>query len=216
MSQTTDELIAGLSAGLTPTPPGAVARRLALGLGAGAVASTVLMLVWLGLRPDIMTALGTAMFWVKFFYAALAAAGLAVALSRLARPGGRLGWLVGIAAAPFVLMALMAVGKLAVAAPEARMHLMMGVTASVCPWRIYIIGLPLLAGAVWAVRGLAPTRLTLAGLVAGGCAGAISAVIYGFHCDETAAPFVAIWYTLGMAAVAALGGLAGSRWLRWR
>ena len=96
------------------------------------------------------------------------------------------------------------------------MHLMMGVSANVCPWRIYIIGLPLLAGAVWAVRGLAPTRLTLAGLVAGGCAGAISAVIYGFHCDETAAPFVAIWYTLGMAAVAALGGLAGSRWLRWR
>jgi hypothetical protein len=216
MSKTTDELIAGLSEGLTPTPRGAVARRIALGLGAGAAASTVLMLAWLGVRPDILAALGTTMFWVKFFYAALAAAGLAVALGRLARPDGRLGWLVGIAAAPFVLMALTAAGRLALAAPEIRVHLMMGVTANVCPWRIYIIGLPLLAGAVWAVRGLAPTRLTLAGLVAGGCAGALSAVIYGFHCDETAAPFVAIWYTLGMAAVATLGGLAGSRWLRWR
>ena len=53
-------------------------------------------------------------------------------------------------------------------------------------------------------------------MVAGGCAGAFGAAIYGFHCDETASPFVVIWYTLGMAAVAALGALAGSRWLRWR
>jgi hypothetical protein len=92
---------------------------------------------------------------------------------------------------------------------------MMGSTAEVCPWRIFVIGLPVLAGAVWALRGLAPTRLTLAGLVAGGCAGAFGAAIYGFHCHEMAAPFVVIWYTLGMGAVAALGGLAGSRWLRW-
>ena len=96
------------------------------------------------------------------------------------------------------------------------MPLMMGDSADVCPWRIFIIGLPVLAGAVWAMRGLAPTRLTVAGLVAGGCAGAFGAAIYGFHCDETASPFVAVWYTLGMGAVAALGGVAGSRWLRWR
>ncbi|MGZ6040311.1 MAG: DUF1109 domain-containing protein, partial [Phenylobacterium sp.] len=102
------------------------------------------------------------------------------------------------------------------AEPAARHLLMMGDSASVCPWRILVIGLPLLAGAVWAVRGLAPTRLGLAGLAAGGAAGAISAAIYGFHCNETAAPFVAIWYTAGMAIVAALGGVVGSRLLRWR
>jgi hypothetical protein len=91
----------------------------------------------------------------------------------------------------------------------------MGSSADVCPWRICMLGLPVLAGAVWAVRGLAPTRLTLAGLAAGGAAGGIAALIYGFHCPETAAPFVAVWYTLGMAAVAALGGLLGARLLRW-
>ncbi len=216
MSRTTDDLIASLTVDLKPVSAGMVARRIALGLGGGAVVSTVLMLAWLGARPDLAQALATPMFWMKFAYAALAALALAVALGRLSRPGARLGVLTAVAAAPFVVMALMAVARLAMAAPDARMHLVMGASANVCPWRIYIIGLPLLAGAVWAVRGLAPTRLTLAGLVAGGCAGALSALIYGFHCDETAAPFVAIWYTLGMGAVAALGGLAGSRWLRWR
>ena len=92
----------------------------------------------------------------------------------------------------------------------------MGSSAHDCPWRIFVIGLPLLAGAIWALRGLAPTRLTLAGLTAGGAAGGLAALIYGFHCPETAAPFVAVWYTLGMALVAALGAVTGARLLRWR
>jgi hypothetical protein len=46
-------------------------------------------------------------------------------------------------------------------------------------------------------------------------AGAVGAWIYAFHCNESAAPFVAIWYTLGMAAVGASGGLLGKWLLRW-
>ena len=65
-------------------------------------------------------------------------------------------------------------------------------------------------------RGLDDPRLLLAGLVAGGCAGGLGAAIYAFACEETSAPFLAIWYTLGMALVAGLGALAGSRLLRWR
>ena len=66
------------------------------------------------------------------------------------------------------------------------------------------------------MRGLAPTRLLLAGLVAGGCAGGLGAAVYAFACTETSAPFLAIWYTLGMALAAGLGAVAGSRLLRWR
>ena len=212
----TDDLIQSLSGDLKPAPPGWAARRLALGLGAGALASTVLMVVWLGVRPDIMAALQTPMFWIKFAYAALAGVVLAAATSRLSRPGARLGGLAVAIALPFVLMGAMGAMRLAMAAREAWAALLMGDSVEVCSWRIFVIGLPVLAGAVWAVRGLAPTRLTLAGLAAGGAAGAISAVIYGFHCNESAAPFVAVWYTLGMAAVAALGGVLGARLLRWR
>jgi len=212
----TDDLIQSLSGDLKPTPRGAAAGRLALGLGAGAVVSTALMVFWLHPRADLAYALGTSMFWVKFFYAALAALLLSLAASRLSRPGVRLGGLAVAIGLPFALMGTMGAMRLAMAARETWHDLLMGHSANVCPWNILAIGLPLLAGAIWALRGLAPTRLTAAGLAAGGAAGGLSALIYGFHCPETAAPFVAVWYTLGIAAVALLGGLAGARWLRWR
>jgi hypothetical protein len=212
----TDDLIQTLSAKPVPVAPGAVARRILAGLGLGAATSTLLMIAWLGVRPDLREAMATGMFWVKFAYTLLTGLFLTAALTRLARPGGKLGAFALAIAAPLAALVAMATARLLGADPEMRMPLMMGDSADVCPWRIFIIGLPVLAGAVWAMRGLAPTRLTVAGLVAGGCAGAFGAAIYGFHCNETASPFVAIWYTLGMGAVAALGGLAGSRWLRWR
>jgi len=212
----TDDLVQSLSADVAPVSRSAVAGRLALGLGAGAVGSAILMVGWLGVRPDIAEAIRTPMFWMKLAYAALASLVLAMATSRLSRPGARLGGLAAAVALPFVLMGSMGAMRLFMAAREAWHALLMGESADVCPWRIFIIGLPLLTGAVWAVRGLAPTRLTLAGAMAGGAAGALSALIYGFHCNETAAPFVAVWYTLGIALVAALGGAVGARLLRWR
>jgi hypothetical protein len=212
----TDDLIQSLSADLKPVGRGAAWARLAAGLGAGAVVSTILMVVWIGVRPDLAEAVKTGMFWVKFAYAALAGVVLVLAASRLSRPGAQLGGLAVAVALPFVLMGSMGAMRLAMAARSAWHALIMGASSHVCPLRIFVIGLPLLAGVIWAVRGLAPTRLRLAGLMAGGAAGGIATLIYSFHCDETAAPFVAIWYTLGMASVAALGGVLGARLLRWR
>ena len=212
----TDALIQSLSAEAVPVAPGAVARRILIGLGLGGATSILLMIAWLGVRPDIREAMATGMFWVKFAYTVLTGLFLTAALVRLSRPGAKVGPFAVAIAAPLAALVIMAAVRLMRADPEMRMPLMMGGTADVCPWRIFVIGLPVLAGAVWAVRGLAPTRLTVAGLAAGGCAGAFGAAIYGFHCNETASPFVAVWYTLGIAAVALLGGLAGARWLRWR
>jgi hypothetical protein len=212
----TDDLIQSLTGELKPVGRGAAAGRLAIGLGGGALVSTLVMLAWLGPRPDLAQAVQTPMFWVKFAYAGLAGLILALATGRLARPGARLGGLAVAIGLPFALMGAMGAMRLAMAAREAWHALLMGDSADVCPWRIFVIGLPLLAGAIWAMRGLAPTRLVLAGLMAGGAAGALATLIYSFHCPETAAPFVAIWYTLGMALVAALGAVLGARLLRWR
>jgi hypothetical protein len=212
----TDELIQSLSGELAPVPPAAVARRIALGLALGALGSAGVMLAWLGLRPDLAQAVATPMFWMKFGYSALTGLFLALVLTRLAKPAARPGGLAALAVAPFAVVAIMALVRFSQAAPEAQHTLLMGHTSSLCPWRILVIGAPVLAGAVWAVRGLAPTRLSLAGLVAGGCAGGLGAAIYAFACDETSAPFLAIWYTLGMVLAGALGAAAGSRLLRWR
>ena len=216
MSMKTDALIHGLSLDLAPVVPGFVARRIALGLGLGGLGSVIVMLAWLGPRPDLAQAMLTPMFWMKVGYAAATGLMLALVLARLARPAARPGALVALAAAPFALVSLMAAARMAQAAPDAYRSLLMGHSSMICPWRILLVGLPILLGAVWAVRGLAPTRLVLSGLVAGGCAGALGAAVYAIACDETSAPFLAIWYTAGMALVAALGALGGSRLLRWR
>jgi hypothetical protein len=216
MSQTTDDLIRSLSADLPKVAPGAVGRRVAVGLGLGGVASAILMTAWLGPRPDLVQAVTTPMFWMKLGYAAATGGIAALLLARLARPVARAGALTVLALGPFALVALVAVVRMTQAPQAARHAMLMGHSAMLCPWRILAIGLPALVGAVWAVRGLAPTRLALAGLVAGAAAGGIGAAIYAVACDETSAPFLAIWYTLGMAVLAGIGALAGSRLLRWR
>ncbi len=64
------------------------------------------------------------------------------------------------------------------APPETHHALPMGHSPMICPLQIVALGLPVLGGAVWAVRGLAPTQLRRAGPAAGGRAGGLGAVIY--------------------------------------
>jgi hypothetical protein len=116
---------------------------------------------------------------------------------------------------PLGVLVLMAIDRLMEAAPGERMHLVMGNTWRACSRTIFILSLPVLAGAFVSLRQLAPTRLVSAGAIAGILAGALGTFVYAFHCFESAAPFIAIWYTLGMAAAGMLGGLLGRWALRW-
>ena len=84
-----------------------------------------------------------------------------------------------------------------------------------CPWIVLGLSLPGLAGALWALRGLAPTRPRLAGLAAGLLAGSWGALGYALACTEEALSFVALWYTLGIGLTGALGAALGPRALRW-
>ncbi len=93
--------------------------------------------------------------------------------------------------------------------------LWLGSTWRVCPWRIIALSIPIYLIVVVAVRGLAPTRLTLAGAAAGLLAGGLSVVVYGLYCQESAAPFVAAWYSAGIAGCTGLGALLGPRFMRW-
>jgi hypothetical protein len=131
----TEELIRNLSADLPRVAPGAVARRVALGLGLGALGSAAVMLAWLGPRPDLAQAVLTPMFWMKFSYAAATGLIAAAVLARLARPAARPGVLAALIAAPFVVVAAMALVRFAQAPPQARYALLMGHTSMICPWR---------------------------------------------------------------------------------
>jgi hypothetical protein len=211
----TDELIDRLTGELAPVSRAAVPRTLALGLGGGMLVSFAAMWLWLGIRPDLASAMDTGAYWMKFFYTLSLGCFALWAVERLARPGAGSRVQMMMLAIPVVVLLILALVQIDGVSRAMRMHLMMGASANVCPWRIAILSLPVFAGAFWALSRLAPTRLIVAGAAAGLLAGALGAWIYAFHCDESAAPFVVIWYTLGIAAIGALGGLLGRILLRW-
>lgn len=77
------------------------------------------------------------------------------------------------------------------------------------------MSLPALAAALWALRGLAPTRPRHAGFAAGLLAGAVRACGYALACTESSPAFIAAWYTLGILLTGCLGAALGPRVLRW-
>ena len=211
----TDELVTLLATGAGAVEPDAAARRFATALGWGAFGAALLMAIVLGVRPDIREAAWLPMFWIKLaFPASLVVGGLFAAL-RLSRPGMRLGRVPGALAAPVLAMGLLAAFALFGAPPSERAELILGSTWKDCLLNVTMLSLPVLVAVLWAMKGLAPTRLPLAGAAAGLLAGAIGALTYALHCPEMAAPFLGIWYLAGMLIPTAAGAILGPLLLHW-
>jgi hypothetical protein len=211
----TDKLIEDLVAGLVPVSSSHLRDRLGVGITVGFAVSAIAMIVTMGLRPDFASAPATSSFWIKFAFTGLLATAGGAAVKDLARPDGS-GRLAAAAAGITVLvMVTLAVGQLLGSTPEDYRRLLMGSTALVCPWLIVLLALPILVTGLWTMQTLAPTRLTLAGAAVGLLAGSVAAFVYAFSCDESAMPFVAIWYGLGIVVTTLLGAAAGRSTLRW-
>jgi hypothetical protein len=204
-----------LASGVQSVEANALQRRYATALGWGGFGATLLMAIMLGVRPDLAEASLLPMFWVKFFLPASLLAGGLIAVVRLSRPGARLGRVTSALVAPVVAIWLLAAVALLGAAPEARSALIFGDTWKTCPFNVTLLSMPAFVALMWAMRGLAPTQLALSGAAAGLLSGAIGATVYSLHCPEMQAPFLAIWYLLGMLIPTALGALLGPRLLRW-
>ena len=152
--------------------------------------------------------------WTKLAYTFAVALFAFFLLERAGRSGADLSKPALLLALPVLYIGLLAIVQLS--APGADRHgLMMGHSSQVCAPLVLMTALPTLAASFWVLRRLAPTRLTLAGAIAGLFAGGAGAFVYSFHCTEGAAPFIAIWYTLGIVVTAAVGALLGPRLLRW-
>jgi hypothetical protein len=78
-----------------------------------------------------------------------------------------------------------------------------------------LLSLPLLAAALIGLRHGAPTRPAIAGAIAGLLSAGLAATLYASHCTDDSPLFVAFWYTLATALVAAVGALIGSRMLKY-
>jgi hypothetical protein len=211
----TDDLVGLLAADTAPVPRRATSRRMALALLAGVPVSAAIVAGLYHIRPDLADAAHLPMFWVKLLFGLAVAAAAFAALLRLGRPGVPLGprWLAILAPVLVVwIMAALALGS----APEGtRAALVLGQTWRTCTASIAFISLPVFIAALRALSTLAPTRPAWAGACAGALAGGASAAVYALHCPELEAPFLAVWYVLGMAVPVAAGALLGPRVLRW-
>lgn len=209
----TDTLIDLLAREAGPAPQGLVARRLLVVAVLGLPISVVVAIMLFGLLPPAM--FSTSVPWMKIGYALGVGLSAAWLTARLAKPG-----------APFenaqrltmaVLATMLALGFISIlnTPADARWSDALGASWWLCPIRVLGLSLPALGAAIWALRGLAPTRPLMAGMAAGWMAGAVGALGYALSCPESSLPFVALWYTLGMALSAVVGAWLGARLLRW-
>ena len=209
----TEDLIARLSADLKPVRPMAMQRLLIGALLASGILAVVAMLMLLGMRPDMPTAAVTMIYWSKFTYTlALALLGLAATLV-LARPGGRTRW--PWLTAVGLLAVLLVLATIQLARTDDMMPMIMGSSIIRSLTYIPVLSLPVLLASILALRRMAPTKPALAGFAAGIMAGSTGAWIYAFACTETGMMFLALWYTLAILIVGAVGAVFGRFFLRW-
>ena len=211
----TDDLVGLLSTGITPVKSRTVARRFGISLPVAAIGATALMATVFGVRPDLSAIIKTAIFWEKLAFPLCLAIGALIATVRLARPGAKVGTGWPVMAIPVVIVWIAAIAVLVSAAPQERLPAILGQTWRTCPFNILLLAVPGFIAIFWAVKGLAPTRLRLAGAISGLLASSIATVAYSFHCPEMNPAFWSIWYVVGMLLPVALGAVLGPKLLRW-
>jgi hypothetical protein len=211
----TDDLIELLSTGITPVKSGSTVRRFGVALPVAAIGATLLAATVFGIRPDLSVLVRTAIFWEKLAFPLCIAIGALLAAVRLARPGARVGAAWPVMAIPVVVVWIAAVLIVVTAAPQDRLPAILGHSWQSCPFNIFLLAVPGFIAIFWAVKGLAPTNLRLAGAASGLLAGSIAAVAYTFHCPEMSPAFWSIWHLAGMLLPAALGTVLGPKFLHW-
>jgi hypothetical protein len=210
----TDRLIRTLAADndSRARPVGAV---LAMALLVALPVSAAMLLASLGIRHDVMTAMHNPFFDLKFVVTlALAVPAIAISL-HLSRPEASLrgrGWWLLL---PVGILALGISGEMMLPQRLPMMERLVGNNSRVCLVAIPAFSLPLLAAALFGLRHGAPARPALAGALAGLLSAGLAATLYAAHCSDDSPLFVATWYTLATALVAAIGALAGAKLLKF-
>jgi hypothetical protein len=209
----TDELIDMLARGAGPAPRALAFRRLAPAAGVGVGISGVLAVLLLGAIPAAMYA--TPAPWFKLLYTGALAGSAGWLTARFSKPGAPArspaALLLGVA----LLMLAFGAMTLTTLPSHERISALLGHSWLSCPWNVLALSLPAFAAAVWALRGLAPTRLRQAGFAAGVFAGSLGAFGYSFACPEASAVFVAVWYSTGILLSGLLGAVLGPKLLNW-
>ncbi|CAD5296979.1 conserved membrane hypothetical protein [Bosea sp. 62] len=211
----TNELIAVMTAGHRPVDTGWLRRATWLCALAALALTALLVLIVLGVRPDLAGVWSTPPVIAKALVGASVAGIALVLFQRSLRPGLKPGRELPLVALPVALIALWALAALFQAPFADWSALIFGRY-----WRACLVAVPLYALVPLVVLfGLARRGAPVDGRLTGACAGLASAglatLAYSLHCPDDTAPFLATWYTIAIAAVTGIGALIFPRLLRW-
>lgn len=209
----TDRLIDALAHDSGATPRYVAERRLAIAGIAGLAIALAMVVTVFGVREDFGGSSTVVLVKAAFGVVALAVA--LPLLLELARPNTSARRAVAPAALFVATSAAIAIGAFLLTPPEARMNAWVGGGMPECLYRIPLLAVPVAVALFLAVRGLGPTRLTLAGASIGGVSGSIAAIAYSSCCQMDTALYVASWYLAAILLCSAAGAVVIGRALKW-
>lgn len=211
----TDELISLMATSSQPVDTGWLRRATWLAALVAMIAATIAVLLTLGARRDLAGAWASAPVLGKVLLGA-SVAGIAVAVfQRSLRPGLRPRGHLSLILLPIAAVMLWALVVLARAPGGEWASLTFGRSWQACLISVVLYGLIPFAAMIAIARRGAPVDLRLTGAAAGVASAALATIAYSVHCPEDTIPFIASWYPLAMAIMAAVGALAFPRFVRW-
>jgi hypothetical protein len=210
-----DDLITRLARDTSRPQP--VSRALLLALLLGAVVSTALFLLLLGIRENAAAAFARPDVAIKPVLGLLAGLGCIRPALTCARPGAAMrlrGSELPLALVPLIAAALLAT-ELGQVEAGARWQAFLGESLPVFLLAMPLLSLPFLAAVLAALRHGACTMPTLTGGIAGMMSGGFGVGLYALFCIEDSALFFVPWYLAGIAAMTGVGAALGPAALRW-
>lgn len=207
----TDDLIHSL-ASMAGKRQGGASLQAALVITGAASLACALLLVFsvFGIRQDFADMAVRMPFAFKIAYSGALAAGASVVALYAATPGASATALCAMLPAVIVL----ACGVMFDPTGFPIMG-MTGTAVAICVGRILFLSLPAMILTFVFMRKAAPTQPLFAGAVIGMLSGSVGALAYTLACRNDGTAFVAIWYAVACAIMAAVGALIGHRVLRW-
>lgn len=184
-------------------------------LFAGVLASATLLLLKIGIRPDLAEVLLANRVLFKLGLTLVSALLAVNLLLRIGRPGADLRGPALLLMIPLTLLVLGVLVELLVVPSSLWTANVMGRNAAFCLFVIPLLSLAPMAGFLSVLRRAAPDDPGAAGAVAGLAAGCVAAALYAWRCPDDSPLFVAAWYTLSIMAISAAGYMIGKRALRW-
>lgn len=180
------------------------------------LACSIVLLLLIGLRQDLLLATGSNIFWIKIVFPSLLTGLATLAWWSSLHPGYRFKVACLIAAA---CVGVYWVTSLAVVLPTDSQTWnaeLWGNTWLECMAYIAYLSIPMSLCLVWITRRYGVLQPAWSGFLCGLVAGTAAAALYSLHCREPGLLFLGSWYLLGALVPAVLGAILGPSLLAWR